>query len=140
MNRNYVTIGEFAELARTTKRTIQWYDKKGILEPKTTDSETGYRLYTPEQVIDFQLILLLTKLDFTLEEIKKFITQKKSFRNVFLDKYEEINAQIEKLQTTKKLLKSYYDNTSSTGSLVKPQLIEVPEYSIYYIEKKRFVR
>ena len=57
MHQNLLTPAEFAKLARTTKRTVLWYAEKGILLPHTT-SESGYRLYLPEQIIDFQSILL----------------------------------------------------------------------------------
>jgi DNA-binding transcriptional MerR regulator len=42
MKKDYITAGEFARLACTTKRTILWYDQKGILKP-TKIGESGIK-------------------------------------------------------------------------------------------------
>ena len=72
MQNNLLTAGEFARLARTTKRTIHWYCQKGILKPKMLDG-SKYRYFAPEQIIDFQVILLLRRLNFSVEEVKKYL-------------------------------------------------------------------
>ena len=38
-------IGEAAQLAGVSIRTLQYYDRIGLLKP-TTITETGYRLYS----------------------------------------------------------------------------------------------
>ncbi len=62
------TTGAFARLARTTPRTLRFYDGKGLLKPSGKSSH-GYRLYTLQDLEKLQMILLLKKLGFSLEEI-----------------------------------------------------------------------
>ena len=41
---NFITAGVLARLASTTKRTIHFYDEKGVLKPIKTN-RSKYRLY-----------------------------------------------------------------------------------------------
>uniref|UniRef100_UPI003C6C78B9 MerR family transcriptional regulator n=1 Tax=Aerococcus urinaeequi TaxID=51665 RepID=UPI003C6C78B9 len=50
------TIGELADLAGVTRKTLRHYDKIGLLEPQTL-SEAGYRLYGEREVDLLQQIL-----------------------------------------------------------------------------------
>ena len=54
-----ITAGEFAKLAGTTKRTIHFYDEKGVLKPIKIN-KSNYRLYDERQILDYQMILLLS--------------------------------------------------------------------------------
>lgn len=68
MKKDDLTIGEFASLAGINKRTLHYYDEIGLFSPyKTTSS--GYRLYSPLQIVDLETILTLRRLDFSIEEI-----------------------------------------------------------------------
>ena len=39
-------IGEFSKLAKTTVKTLRFYDESGLLKPAFVDPENGYRCYT----------------------------------------------------------------------------------------------
>ena len=65
----YMTTGEIAKKAGVTVRTIQYYDREGLLQP-STESEGGRRLYTHRELVKLQQILSMKQLGFTLEEIK----------------------------------------------------------------------
>lgn len=41
----YMTVGEVAKKIGTTVRTLQYYDKEGLLSP-SAESDGGRRLYT----------------------------------------------------------------------------------------------
>lgn len=45
LNEKMYTAQNFANLTGVTKRTLQYYDRKGILTP-TSYTENGYRLYS----------------------------------------------------------------------------------------------
>ena len=62
------TIKGLADLAGVTPRTLRWYDKLGLLHPDRT-TETGYRIYGPEQVDRLQQILFYRELGLPLAEI-----------------------------------------------------------------------
>lgn len=65
----YMTTGEIAKKVGVTVRTIQYYDKEGLLQP-SAESEGGRRLYTHRELVTLQQILSMKQLGFTLEEIK----------------------------------------------------------------------
>lgn len=65
----YMTIGEVAKKMGVTVRTLQYYDKEGLLSP-SSESEGGRRLYTDKDVIKLYQILSLKHLGFSLDDIK----------------------------------------------------------------------
>lgn len=131
----YLSIGEFAKLSETTKRTILWYAEKGILLPKKIDPGSGYRFYTPGQIIDFKAILLLRKLNFSLAEIKNFLAKHNSPENLFNLKKSALKQEITRLQTTLIDTDRYYQNLRITGTLVNPKVKVIPSFPVYYIAK-----
>lgn len=68
----YMTVGEVAKKTGTTVRTLQYYDEKGILTP-TLLSENGRRLYTDQDMIKLQQILIFRELNMNLEKIKSIM-------------------------------------------------------------------
>lgn len=66
---DYMSIGDLSKLMGTTVRTLQYYDKTGLLYP-TTESEGGRRLYTHKDAVKLQKIQALKSLGFSLNEIK----------------------------------------------------------------------
>ena len=65
----FMTIGELAKKMGTTVRTLQYYDKEGLLTP-TGESEGGRRLYTHKDMIQLHQIQSLKSLGFSLKDIK----------------------------------------------------------------------
>lgn len=62
-------IGEFSKIAQVSGRLLRYYDEIGLLTPEYTDSQTGYRYYTVEQLPRLNRILALKDLGFTLNQI-----------------------------------------------------------------------
>ena len=65
----YMTVGEVAKKMGTTVRTLQYYDKEGLLSP-SAESEGGRRLYTDKDLVILHQILSLKSLGFSLDDIK----------------------------------------------------------------------
>lgn len=65
----YMTVGQVAKKMNTTVRTLQYYDKEGLLCP-SAESEGGRRLYTDKDVVQLHQILSLKSLGFSLGDIK----------------------------------------------------------------------
>jgi len=65
----YMTVGELAKKMNTTVRTLQYYDKEGLLSP-SAESEGGRRLYTDKDVVTLHQIQSMKFLGFTLDDIK----------------------------------------------------------------------
>jgi len=66
----YLTIGNLAERAGVSPRTIKHWEDKGIIEPDMR-SEGGFRLYSGGYVHLCELVRDLQLFGYTLEEIKK---------------------------------------------------------------------
>lgn len=66
----YMTVGEVAKKMGTTVRTLQYYDKEGLLSP-SAESEGGRRLYKEKDLITLHQILSLKSLGFSLDDIKR---------------------------------------------------------------------
>lgn len=62
-------IGEFSRLSRVSVRMLRHYDQLGLLTPSQTDSFTGYRYYSADQLPRLNRILALRDLGFSLEQI-----------------------------------------------------------------------
>ncbi len=65
----YMTIGEVAKKMDVTVRTLQHYDKEGLLSPSAT-SAGGRRLYTDKDIVKLHQILSLKHLGFSLDDIR----------------------------------------------------------------------
>lgn len=65
----YMTVGEVAKKMDVTVRTLQHYDREGLLSPSAL-SEGGRRLYTDKDIVKLHQILSLKHLGFSLDDIK----------------------------------------------------------------------
>ncbi len=68
-----MTVGELAKKVNTTVRTIQYYDREGLLKPSQI-SEGGRRLYSGKDMLRLHQILSLKYLGFSLDDIKTRLT------------------------------------------------------------------
>ncbi len=70
---HYFQIGEAADRAQLTQRTLRYYEEKGLLSPPTR-MEGGFRLYSPEDMERIDRIRQLKDLlGFSLAEIKEML-------------------------------------------------------------------
>jgi DNA-binding transcriptional MerR regulator len=79
-----ITIKEFAELCRTTVRTIRFYDQKGLLKPVLVDEWTKYRYYSPYQAREYSRIKLFHNFKIPLKEVEESLKAKNKY--ALLDK------------------------------------------------------
>ncbi|NNV00341.1 MerR family transcriptional regulator [Geobacillus sp. DSP4a] len=92
-------IGELAELAGVSKRTIDYYTQLGLLEP--VRSETNYRYYPEESIERLRLIDALKKQHLTLEEIKErlqIIQNQPDAADEIVDKIEHLQEEMKHIQ------------------------------------------
>ncbi len=69
ISQGYMTIGEIAKKMDVTVRTLQHYDREGLLSPSAI-SEGGRRLYTDKDIVKLHQILSFKHLGFSLDDIK----------------------------------------------------------------------
>lgn len=65
----YMTVGQVARKMDVTVRTLQHYDREGLLSP-TAISAGGRRLYTDKDIVLLHQILAMRHLGFSLKDIK----------------------------------------------------------------------
>lgn len=68
-------IGTVARLAQVSVRTLRHYDEIGLLKPAYVDPSTGYRHYTPDQLLRLHRILVLRDLGVPLSEVGRLIDE-----------------------------------------------------------------
>jgi MerR family transcriptional regulator, thiopeptide resistance regulator len=68
------TIKNLAELAGISVRTLHYYDELGLLKPESR-GVNGYRQYGDEAAVCLQQIMFFRELGFSLDEIKKILSQ-----------------------------------------------------------------
>ncbi len=89
-----MTVHEISELTGVSIRTLQYYDRIGLLKPAAY-SPAGYRLYDEASLETLQQILLFRELEFPLREIRAVLC------DPGFDRHAALEAQI-RLLTKKK--------------------------------------
>ena len=84
-----MTVNEVSKLTGVSIRTLQYYDKIGLLHP-TGYTEAGYRLYDDTALETLQQILLFRELEIPLKDVKKIITAPDFDRNQALEQQIEL--------------------------------------------------
>ncbi|MEW5805650.1 MAG: MerR family transcriptional regulator [Patescibacteria group bacterium] len=131
---NFISAGKLAKLANTTKRTIQFYDQKEILKPAIV-AHNGYRYYRENQVLEYQMILLLTTLGITLKEIKQYLSEQGDLTSLFNNKKQPIQYQIRQLQFNLNSIENFIENLKKNGTMVNPLIKQMKPFGVYFIEK-----
>lgn len=67
-----MTVNEVSRITGVSIRTLQYYDKIGLLHP-ADHTEAGYRLYDDACLERLQQILLFRELEFSLKDIREII-------------------------------------------------------------------
>ena len=93
------TVHEVSQLTGVSIRTLQYYDKIGLLHPAEY-TEAGYRLYDDAALETLQQILLFRELEFPLKEIRRII------ESPDFDREKAIDQQIELLRLKKEHLEN----------------------------------
>lgn len=109
MNAN-MQIGEIAERAETTAKTIRYYESIDLM-PKPTRAENGYRYYGDRDLHRLRFILRARGLGFSVEEVRDLLAlyddQGRASRDVkvmALTQVDRIEAKIEELKAMRQTL------------------------------------
>ncbi|OCT17247.1 hypothetical protein A8709_27330 [Paenibacillus pectinilyticus] len=113
MDQRYYHTNEFAKMSSVTVRTLQYYDKKGILSPSEY-TQAGYRLYSNEDLVKMQHILALKYLGFSLSQIKiliqkgplQFSAALQTQKDMLLEKRAQLDSIILTIEETQNMEKS----------------------------------
>lgn len=103
------TISEIADFFNISTQTLRYYDKIGLLKPKTTAEGSGYRLYDSEQFDKLYLIRELKQLNLSLEQIKTYCDTKDihGLGSILAETSASLESRITELQSVKKHVDDY---------------------------------
>lgn len=111
-----ITILGFARLCGCNAQTLRYYDRIGLLTPAKVDEWTGYRYYEEEQAMLFVKIKNLQQADFSIEEIKALLPGDDDLLMAAFE--QKIKEQTQKLETIRKIQKSYLKETMDMRQMV----------------------
>ena len=94
-----MTVKKVSDLTGVSVRTLQYYDKIGLLSP-TELTDAGYRMYDDTALERLQQILLFRELEFPLKEIKAILDSPN------FDSKKALSQQIELLELKKQHLEN----------------------------------
>lgn len=90
--KDYFSISKTAEIVGMTTETLRHYDRIGLVKPSKTDEWTGYRYYSPQEIVRLNTIKSLRCMDLTLSEIKEILAYDDFYKIVETLKQAEISA------------------------------------------------
>ena len=95
-------VNEVSRLTGVSIRTLQYYDKIGLLPPADY-TEVGYRLYDDETLQKLQIILIFRELEFPLKDIRRII------ESPVFDREKALEQQIHILELKKEHIENLID-------------------------------
>ena len=125
-----ISAGAFARMCQTTRDTLRYNEKQGILVPKKSE-KNGYHYYSYAQISSFYFISTFRGLGCSVEDIKEYLLGGEEVRfdgfvdrqyAVLLKQQRELERRIGIIGNTRKLLEQIRRN--DTG---KPELYEQSE-------------
>lgn len=128
-----LTTQQFAALCNTTKKTIIYYDRIGLLKPFVR--KKTFRKYNPKQVLIFQKIQLLKSFGLTLSEIKHSLKKTSGLSDVFTAQKKELVHEKTILEKRTAKLDEYISNLKNNKPMVVPEILSVKPYIVFGIEK-----
>ena len=98
----FMTVGEVAKKMGVTVRTLQYYDKEGLLSP-SAESEGGRRLYIDKDLVTLHQIISLKSLGFSLNDIKERLIPLETpadVANALTEQADDLRQKIEQLKAS----------------------------------------
>lgn len=115
-------IGDFSKLARVSIRMLRHYDEIGLLEPKVTDSFTGYRYYDEEQLPVVEQIVSLKNMGFSLGVITEILSNYSDpdkLEEFLKVKYAEVKVESEEINNRLLLLETAIKRLREDDEIMK---------------------
>ncbi|QKW11304.1 MerR family transcriptional regulator [Streptomyces sp. NA04227] len=102
------SIGELAEQAGVTVKTVRFYSDRGLL-PEATRSSGGHRRYGPEAVERLALIRSLRRLDLPVPEVTRVLDREDALEDVIAGQLGEIGSRLAELRWQEAALRLLQD-------------------------------
>lgn len=122
-------IGEFSILAKTTIKTLRYYEKEKILFPSFVD-HNGYRYYETKQLLELAKIVSLRQVGLSIDEIRQVLNGK-NFEEALLNRKTKIENELNEYQYQLSKVKYLLEERNMKYEVITKEL---PEYVVYYKE------
>lgn len=122
-------IGEFSRLAKTTVKTLRYYEKEGLLIPAFVD-ESLYRYYSASQLLNLARIVRLRQMGFSIGGIRRILAGE-DFRELLIGRKAEIEKSL--AEYTQQLSQIHYALEEMSMNY-EPVIKELPACTVYYKE------
>ncbi len=136
--KKYYTIGQISKLYHIGADSIRYYEEKGLIVPKRSDS--GYRLYMDTDIWCMNVIEEMRRLDISVDRIKKYLDDEtlESSVSFFEEELAIINEKIKKLEDIKHEVEETISDLNSVNDLVLDEIkiVEYPERKYFAIFTK----
>jgi DNA-binding transcriptional MerR regulator/effector-binding domain-containing protein len=141
------TIGELSEICGISKKTLRFYDTKGLLQPSERDEENHYRYYSQHQVLTSLIIREMRLRGFDLSEWKDILKSDDiHMLKDELDKKiialetqkEQIERQMQYTRNTRRLVSNAIDHYEKSQDIEENRIIErvMPEMTVVFTRYK----
>lgn len=127
-----IRIGEFSKLAKTTVKTLRFYDEIDLFKPSFVD-DNGYRYYNIEQLNVLIRIVELRGLDMPIDEIRQ-VLDGADLTTIFSNRLSELENELKRNAYNITLIKNYMARAKEGEYMNKYQAKEIviPECIVYY--------
>lgn len=128
-------IGDFSKLAKTTTKTLRFYDEVGLLKPSFIDNTNGYRYYEAKQLLDLNRIIALRQIGLSIDKIKKALVSNTNIEITEIYQAHKIHIENEiKLLQDKLSRINYLLNDINAKEQTDHQvtLKKMPQHTVYY--------
>jgi DNA-binding transcriptional MerR regulator len=115
-------IGELARRSGLPVKTIRYYSDIGVLPP-TIRTASGYRRYTPADLIRLDLVRTLRELDLDLGTIRQVLDRQAKLADVLSLHAEALDAQVRALQVRRAVLRATVAAGASPAYLARAQQV-----------------
>lgn len=126
--KEYWKVGEVAELAGLTIRTLRYYDQICLFSPSQY-TESGHRLYTKADLVRLQPILSLKQMGMSLEEIQLLLSnpEKQALAEILQTQISRVKKEIAVQQKLVAELENALSAARSNRTMSIPELTKLME-------------
>lgn len=127
-NSSMLSIGQFAERAQVSARTVRYYETIGLL-PASRRGENNYRYYDQNLIERMNRIRDLQALGFSLEEVKTIISiSNPDLQDRMKKRLQEIDLEVSNLKETQERIKNLL---SVSNKIESGELLTETERNLY---------
>lgn len=123
-------IGDFSIMAKTTIKTLRYYEKERLLMPVFVDQNTGYRYYETSQLVEISKIISLRQIGISIKDIKSILNGH-DMKEILKKRKKEIE---ENLKTCNIELSKINYLLEGKNMENKIFVKDIPSYTIYYCD------